>query len=89
MDDSTYDYIREKHKGQYRKDGNTPYIKHPVNVAACVAKVTKDEDLFKAALLHDVVEDTDTSIDEIRGRFGSEIASIVEELTKDKQEREA
>ena len=85
---NAYTYAYEKHKGQYRKDGKTPYIKHPLGVAAQVQEVSNDRDILQAALLHDVVEDTETSIDEIRGYFGSVVAGLVGELTKDKDERE-
>ncbi|KAK9874549.1 hypothetical protein WA026_005388 [Henosepilachna vigintioctopunctata] len=76
-----------KHKNQRRSDPQrTPYINHPIGVAYILtneAKVT-DLNVIKAAILHDTVEDTDTSFDEILGIFGKEVRDIVIEVTDDK-----
>ena len=73
-----------KHVHQRRKGGkDIPYINHPIDVAtllATVAEVT-DPEVLAAALLHDTVEDTDTSIEEIEEQFGAAIASLVAEVT--------
>ena len=72
-----------KHCDQRRKDGKTPYIIHPISVAMILADIGSIEDLeiLSAALLHDTLEDTDTSGDELENFFGSRVRIIVEELT--------
>jgi GTP pyrophosphokinase len=75
------DYSIEAHKHQFRKSGE-PYIIHPILVASIVASITDDESMAIAALLHDVVEDTDTTIQEIEANFGGDVAHLVEGLTK-------
>ena len=71
----------EAHKEQFRKSGE-PYIVHPILVASIVAAITDDESMAIAALLHDVVEDTDIPISEIENRFGGDVAHLVSGLTK-------
>ncbi|PCJ62326.1 MAG: hypothetical protein COA79_04480 [Planctomycetota bacterium] len=66
---------------QTRKYTNSPYIIHPAAVAARVAKVTKSKNLVAAAWLHDTVEDTNATIEDIRKNFGPEIEALVESLT--------
>ena len=66
---------------QLRKYTAAPYIVHPVAVAEMVAEVGGDVNMIAAALLHDVVEDTPVSIEEIRELFGDDITSLVEDLT--------
>ncbi|CAM1312775.1 HDDC3 (predicted) [Pycnogonum litorale] len=76
-----------KHKNQRRKDPeNTPYINHPIGVANILVEEGGIDDLatLQAAILHDTVEDTDTTLVEIEREFGSEIKCIVAELTDDK-----
>ncbi len=75
------EFAKEAHKGQYRKSGE-PYIIHPILVAAITAYVTAEEEMVIAALLHDVVEDTSFSIEDIQERFGQNVADLVEGLTK-------
>ena len=67
--------------GQIRKYTQEPYIVHPAAVAELVSEVTDDETIISAAWLHDVVEDTPYSIEDIRNLFGSAVAQIVFELT--------
>lgn len=74
-------YAAEKHKEQKRKDGS-PYIWHPLKVAEMLKEAGYDTTVQIEGLLHDVVEDTDTSIEEIRSEFGEEIAECVDLLTK-------
>ena len=74
-------YSIEAHKLQFRKSGE-PYIIHPILVASIVSSITSDESMAIAALLHDVVEDTDTPIEEIENMFGKDVAHLVEGLTK-------
>ncbi len=73
-----------KHKYQRRKgDEHLPYINHPIKVAFIISEVGKIDDpiIIASAILHDVIEDTETTSDEIEKEFGNNIASIVEELT--------
>ena len=74
---------RELHEGQFRVSGD-PYISHPVAVAEIVASLGLDTDSICAALLHDTIEDCGdkTSIDDVRERFGDEVATLVDGLTK-------
>ena len=74
-------YAREKHKDQKRKDGS-PYIIHPLAVAQIVAEMGLDADAILGALLHDCIEDTDASYDDIARRFGNTTAELVEGVTK-------
>jgi len=71
----------EAHQGQTRKSGE-PYIVHPILVAAITAKFSNDEMMVQAALLHDVVEDTSATIEELEHEFGDDVAHMVEGLTK-------
>ncbi len=71
----------EAHKGQTRKSGE-PYIVHPILVAAITAKISNDEMMVQAALLHDVVEDTSYTIEDLEREFGYDVAHMVEGLTK-------
>ncbi|MCD6528184.1 bifunctional (p)ppGpp synthetase/guanosine-3',5'-bis(diphosphate) 3'-pyrophosphohydrolase [bacterium] len=76
-----YNFAKEKHKGQKRASGSD-YIEHPLNVAYCLAKMRLGCSTIAAGLLHDVVDDTDTSKEEIEKNFGKEIASLVEGVGK-------
>ena len=77
-----FEFAREAHKGIKRRSGE-PYILHPISVAQIVAKeIGLGTKSVIAALLHDVVEDTDYTIEDIRGIFGLKIASLVDGLTK-------
>ena len=74
-------YAGEKHKDQKRKDGS-PYIIHPLAVAQIVAEMGLDTDAILGALLHDCIEDTDASHDDIAKKFGTTTAELVEGVTK-------
>ncbi len=78
---SAFDYANEKHKGQLRKSGE-PYIVHPKDVAVTLADYRVDPNTIIAGLLHDIIEDTDTTYQEVKELFGEEVADIVEGLTK-------
>lgn len=81
-----FEFAREAHKPQRRKSGE-PYIIHPVNVARIVAEELElGADPVIAAFLHDVVEDTPFTIDDIRERFGDEVAFLVGVVTKQKKD---
>lgn len=80
-------FAAEKHQAQVRKDANkTPYIVHPIGVADQLITLARVRDvaIIQAALLHDTVEDTETTFEEIKGEFGEEVASLVAEVTDDK-----
>jgi len=79
--DQAIEYARDKHKDQKRKDGS-PYIIHPLAVAEIVAEMRLDTDAVLGALLHDCIEDTDASHDDIARRFGQVTAELVEGVTK-------
>ena len=76
-----FNYANEKHKYQKRGSGE-PYIIHPINVAYILAEIGLDDSTICAALLHDVVEDTDTTHEDIVQNFGLEIADMVQGVTK-------
>ena len=76
-----YDFSAAEHAGQTRRSGE-PYLTHPVEVASLVAEMRLDDVAIAAGLLHDVVEDTLTSIDRVEELFGSEVAHVVEGVTK-------
>ena len=79
--DRAVDYARNKHKDQKRKDGS-PYIIHPLAVAEIVTEMGLDTDAILGALLHDCIEDTDASHDDISRLFGETVAELVEGVTK-------
>ena len=79
--DQAVSYANEKHKVQKRKDGS-PYIIHPLAVAQIVAEMGLDQDAVLGALLHDCIEDTDASHEDIEKLFGSTVAELVEGVTK-------
>lgn len=69
------------HKGQFRKYTGEPYICHPIAVAAILERRGFEDDMLAAAILHDVVEDTPVTIEEIYYRFGNEVAELVAAVT--------
>ncbi len=78
-------FAARKHRGQFRKDGKTPYIAHPLRVAVVLLHLfgISDERALCAAILHDTLEDTRTDYDELAQEFGREIADLVSILSKD------
>ncbi len=80
-------YAAEKHKYQRRKGFNqVPYINHPLKVAMTLTECDEqDDNVLIAAILHDVIEDTDASYEEITEEFNKEIADLVIEVTDDKE----
>lgn len=76
-----YEYAKMMHKDQKRKSGE-PYIIHPVNVAIILADLDMDVETIIAALLHDVVEDTPATYDDVKNMFSEDIANIVDGVTK-------
>lgn len=76
-----YQFAHSLHAGQLRKSGE-PYIVHPIAVAEILSEYRMDETSLIAALLHDVVEDTHVSVEEVEKQFGPNVSSIVDGLTK-------
>jgi len=76
-----YIVAKEAHEGQTRASGE-PYINHPLNVAAILTELQLDDKTIAAAILHDVVEDTIFTLDELRDMFGEEIALLIDGVTK-------
>ncbi len=76
-----YVFAMKKHGAQLRESGD-PYYSHPIEVAGILTKFKLDSASIIAALLHDTVEDTDTTVEEVRQLFGDQVASIVDGLTK-------
>lgn len=76
-----YNVAAEAHKGQFRLSGE-PYVIHPIEVATILVDIGMDTATIVAALLHDVVEDTDTTYEDIEAEFGHEVAELVEGVTK-------
>jgi guanosine-3',5'-bis(diphosphate) 3'-pyrophosphohydrolase len=80
-------FAADRHRDKKRKDeGASPYINHPIAVAELLARVggVTDLALLQAAILHDTIEDTDTTRQELAERFGERVAAIVAEVTDDK-----
>jgi guanosine-3',5'-bis(diphosphate) 3'-pyrophosphohydrolase len=80
-------FAADKHRHQRRKDyARTPYINHPLAVARVLAEEgsIKDPEILAAAILHDTLEDTETSRREVEREFGARIAALVSEVTDDK-----
>ena len=76
-----YVFAMKKHGAQLRESGD-PYYSHPIEVAGILTKFKLDCSSIIAALLHDTVEDTDTTVEEVRSLFGNQVAVIVDGLTK-------
>jgi len=84
-------FAARAHRGMYRRDGQTPYVAHPFRVALTISQVFgfHDEPTLAAALLHDVMEDTDVDYDELAASFGTEVANLAAALSKDRRLPEA
>ena len=78
-------FATRAHSGTYRKGTSIPYIVHPIEAAAIVSTMSDDPDMIAAAVLHDVVEDTDTTVEEISFFFNERIARLVEAESEDKR----
>ena len=78
---SAFTYADNAHAGHLRKDGST-YITHPLEVAHLVAELGLDSDSIMAALLHDTIEDTEATHEEVAKRFSPTVADLVEGVTK-------
>lgn len=82
-----YNFAKEAHKGQKRKFRDVDYFIHPKSVARLVEGYTRDEDSICAALLHDVVEDTNITNSDIELEFGEKVAILVMELTNNNKRK--
>lgn len=78
---TAYEYAEKAHRGQKRFSGE-PYIIHPLEVAKILAELELDQETIIAGLLHDVIEDTGLTLDDMKEQFGSEIALLVDGVTK-------
>ena len=77
-------YAAMQHKGQVRKGTDIPYIVHPMEVMQILTAAGRDEDMIVAGILHDTVEDTDATIDDIKRLFGDRVAELVARESEDK-----
>ena len=82
--DRALKFAVDKHAGQLRKGSNRPYILHPIEVLNLLSSMGADFNLMIAGVLHDTVEDTDTTPQEIEDNFGAEVAALVASHTEDK-----
>ena len=76
-----YNFANAKHEGQVRESGEA-YITHPVAVAMILVELGMDTDTICSALLHDVVEDTAATLDDLKKMFGADVANLVDGVTK-------
>lgn len=78
-------FATNMHSGQTRKITNLPYILHPMETAVIVSTLTKNEDLIIASILHDVIEDTPATEEDVRNLFGERILSLIKSETENKR----
>lgn len=83
--DRAYWFAIRAHRGQKRKDGSTPYIQHPIEVAEIVSTMSVVPSVIVAALLHDVVEDTYVKLNDIARMFGIYVADLVSDESENKR----
>lgn len=76
-----YEFSKKAHEGQFRRSGE-PYISHPLSVAGILADLKMDIDTIATAILHDTVEDTSVTLEDIRREFGETVATLVDGVTK-------
>ena len=76
----------QAHSGMVRKGTKSPYILHPLEAAAIVASMTDDEEVIAAAVLHDVLEDTPTTVYQLIEEFGQRVTSLVDAVSENKRE---
>ena len=79
-------FATNAHSGAVRKGGKLPYIVHPLEAAVIAASITDDTEVIAAAVLHDVVEDTEVTAEQLESEFGERIASLVCSDSEDKRE---
>ncbi|NIO09688.1 MAG: HD domain-containing protein [Deltaproteobacteria bacterium] len=76
------EFAAKAHSGQFRKGTRVPYLIHPLGVARILIESGSSEDVVLAGLLHDTVEDSTTSLDDVRSEFGGEVARLVEMVSE-------
>lgn len=81
-------YATIMHQGKTRRISNVPYILHPLEVAHIISNITEDIEVITAGVLHDIVEDTDGTINEIEARFGKRVAALVASETENRHSDE-
>ena len=79
-------FAAKAHEGMFRKGTEIPYIVHPMEAGAIAASVTSDKEIIAAAVLHDTLEDTGTTAEEIENEFGKEVLRLVQSDSEDKRE---
>lgn len=79
-------FATEAHSGVFRKGGKSPYIVHPMEAASIAARMTDDIEVIAAAVLHDVIEDTPTTAEQLEEMFGKRVADLVMRDSEDKRE---
>jgi len=82
--DNAIVFATEKHAGMFRKGTTVPYIVHPLEAVSIAAGITDDLEVLSAVVLHDVVEDTPVTVEDIRVKFGERIAMLVAAESEDK-----
>lgn len=80
------EFATKVHEGQVRKGTTIPYILHPLEAATIVGTMTTDDEIIAGAVLHDVVEDTDTTVEQVEMLFGKRVAELVAYESEDKRE---
>lgn len=83
--DKAISFASKKHEGMFRKGDNQPYIFHPIEVLSIASKISNDENVLAAAVLHDTLEDTDTTKEELVKEFGEHIANLVDDESENKR----
>lgn len=78
------EFAAKVHEGKVRKGTRIPYVVHPYEAAVIASGITSDPDVISAALLHDVIEDTDVTYEELKAEFGTRIADLVQAESEDK-----
>ena len=84
--DKAIEFATKAHRGALRKGTQIPYILHPLEAAAIVSSMTDDVEVMAAAVMHDVLEDTDTSVEQLRSEFGNRITDLVSAESENKRE---
>lgn len=80
-----YAYAAEAHRGQYRKGTHMPYLTHIITTVGYAMELTDDIEVLQAAILHDTVEDTDVTLEDLKAEFGDRVSKLVEAETEDKR----
>lgn len=84
LQESAYRFAKECHKGQFRKGSPRPYINHCMEVARILNKFGYSEEIIVAGLLHDTVEESEITLEDLRREYGEEISNLVKYVTEDK-----